>query len=343
MRLAAAAAVLAVLLLGGRALAAGTLRGAVLYGDPNSNAARTSRAWAASRPADARLLARIAAVPQARWFDGQSNRADVAGFVDGAAAAGAVPVLVAYDLPGRDCGGYSAGGAPTPAAYRAWLRHDLIGGIGGHRAAVIVEPDALGELGCRGGAAAATVYALLRDAVRTLAARPGVAVYLDAGNSAWQPAALMARRLRAAGAAAAAGFALNVSSFETTASEAAYGRWISRLLDGQPFVVDTSRNGAGPAPGHAWCNPPGRALGPAPTTQTGDPLIDAYLWIKTPGESDGTCHGGPPAGGWWPDYALGLARRAGARPSPSAGGGSRTAAPRTPGSGPPSRGGRWGG
>jgi endoglucanase len=38
--------------------------------------------------------------------------------------------------------------------------------------------------------------------------------------------------------------------------------------------------------------------------------VDAYLWIKRPGESDGSCHGGPPAGAWWPDYALGLARRA---------------------------------
>jgi endoglucanase len=307
---AAAAAVLAVLLPGGRAVASGSLRGAALYVDSDSHAARTARAWAATRPDDARQLERIASASQAQWFDGQSDRADVAGFVDRAAAAGAVPVLVAYDLPGRDCGGYSAGGAPTPAAYRGWLRRDLLGGIGGHRAAVIVEPDALAELGCR-PAAAPTVYPLLRFAVRALAARPGLAVYLDAGNSAWQPAALMARRLRVAGVAAARGFSLNVSNFETTAAETAYGGRISRLLGGQPFVVDTSRNGAGPAPGHAWCNPPGRALSRAPTTETGDPLVDAYLWVKAPGESDGTCHGGPAAGDWWPAYALGLARRAG--------------------------------
>lgn len=40
------------------------------------------------------------------------------------------------------------------------------------------------------------------------------------------------------------------------------------------------------------------------------PLIAAYLWIKRPGESDGTCKGGPKAGTWWPEYALGLARSA---------------------------------
>ncbi|MYR13850.1 endoglucanase, partial [Streptomyces sp. SID724] len=47
-----------------------------------------------------------------------------------------------------------------------------------------------------------------------------------------------------------------------------------------------------------------------PTTDTGDDRLDAYLWIKRPGDSDGTCRGGPPAGDWWPEYALGLARRA---------------------------------
>ncbi|SCE59467.1 endoglucanase [Streptomyces sp. Termitarium-T10T-6] len=50
--------------------------------------------------------------------------------------------------------------------------------------------------------------------------------------------------------------------------------------------------------------------GTPPTTDTGDERLDAYLWIKRPGDSDGTCRGGPPAGDWWPEYALGLARRA---------------------------------
>ena len=47
-----------------------------------------------------------------------------------------------------------------------------------------------------------------------------------------------------------------------------------------------------------------------PTASTGDPNADAFLWIKHPGESDGACNGGPVAGTWWADYALGLAQRA---------------------------------
>ena len=84
------------------------------------------------------------------------------------------------------------------------------------------------------------------------------------------------------------------------------------------FVVDTSRNGVGPwtptetyPDPQVWCNPPDRGLGLRPTTDTGNELIDAYLWVKVPGESDGEClrgTGGPedperdmvdPAAGQW--------------------------------------------
>jgi endoglucanase len=62
-------------------------------------------------------------------------------------------------------------------------------------------------------------------------------------------------------------------------------------------------------PNGEWCEPSGRALGDRATASTGDPLADAYFWIKRPGESDGTCNGGPVAGQWWAGYALGLAQR----------------------------------
>jgi endoglucanase len=80
-------------------------------------------------------------------------------------------------------------------------------------------------------------------------------------------------------------------------------------------VIDTSRNGNGAPPGGAgvneWCNPTGRALGRAPTTSTGVAGVDAFLWVKYPGQSDGACRAGEPAAGtWWPSYALALARAA---------------------------------
>ncbi len=76
-------------------------------------------------------------------------------------------------------------------------------------------------------------------------------------------------------------------------------------------VIDTSRNGNGPYTGPdtpQWCNPPGRAPGPAPTLDPGRPGISAYLWVKDPGVSDGPCNGGPAAGQFWLTYALELAQ-----------------------------------
>ena len=110
------------------------------------------------------------------------------------------------------------------------------------------------------------------------------------------------------------------------------------LMDGASprvkFVLDTGRNGAGawtpdPNAGYpdaqTWCNAPQRGLGARPTANTGNALAAAYLWIKTPGASDGSCNRGldggtadpewggivdPAAGDWFPDMALELTRLA---------------------------------
>jgi endoglucanase len=284
---------------------------APLYSDGGGPAAAQASAWRSSRPADAAQMDKIAAQPQAVWFGDWNDmvHGDVSGLLDRAAAAGRLPVLVAYDLPNLDCGGYSAGGAASSADYQRWIR-DFAAGIGDRQAAVILEPDALAELDCLPADQRASYVSLLSDAIGVLGARPGVTVYVDAGNSAWRPADEMARRLAEVGAQRTRGLALNVSNFQSTASSIAYGKQISDRLGGLHLVIDTSRNGNGAAPGDSWCNPPGRALGAVPTARTDDPAVDAYLWIKAPGESDGPCNGGPGAGQWWPDYALGLAQRA---------------------------------
>jgi endoglucanase len=118
----------------------------------------------------------------------------------------------------------------------------------------------------------------------------------------------MATRLRQADIAHADGFSLNVSNYIANAASIAYGERLSRLLGGKHFIIDTSRNGLGTAT--TWCNARGQALGVTPTTNTGHPLVDAFLWIKVPGESDGTCGGGPRAGSWWNEIAVELSRAA---------------------------------
>ena len=277
------------------------LAGMTFYG-PHT-AAALAAAQPGRSPEDAAALAHLASVPTATWLGAWSGdvTAAVRQEVAAARAVGAVPVLVTYNVPGRDCGGYSAGGVDSSAEYLRWVQA-VAAGIGTADAVVVVEPDTVAQL-CGDPAER---LAMLRSAVQLLEANPGTRTYLDAGHAAWISAATMAERLRAAGATAADGFALNVSNFQTTAANVAYGQQVSALLGGTHFVIDTGRNGNGP--GTDWCNPPGRAVGQHPTAQTGQPLVDAYLWIKRPGESDGTCNGGPPAGTFWDAYAIGLVR-----------------------------------
>ena len=284
------------------------IMGARLWVDPVSNARLTADSWRATRPEDAAYMDKIASHPQARWFGGWSAdiRRDVNAAVSAVTSAGAVPLLVAYNIPQRDCGQLSAGGA-TIDGYAAWIS-EFANGLAGRKAVVILEPDALAQLNCLSARDQETRINLIQYAVQLLRAQGGL-VYLDGGHASWRSASDQASRLVRANVAAADGFVLNVSNFQYTSTSIAYGKSISSRIGGKHFLIDTSRNGLGPAPDNAWCNPSGRALGSAPSTATGDEVVDAYLWIKAPGESDGACGIAPAAGIWWPDYALGLAQR----------------------------------
>ena len=329
------------------------------------------------------LIREMIDTPQAVWFTGGSPdkvQQDVKQTVKIAAAKSSVPVLVAYNVPGRDCSQYSAGGAPNGDAYRAWI-DGFAAGLGDSKAVVLIEPDGLALLPAdcgqpdtygRVGLINYAAHAVLRD--------PNAAVYLDAGHSAWHSVGDMASRLAAGGVLDGNGFFLNTSNYRRTDYESNFGVWISQCIAfandaeqggwrlghydwcasqyyspfgpvdpndiatwhysdewyaanlGQAvpsahFVIDTSRNGQGPwvPPPHPagdpqdWCNPPARGLGLRPTANTGVPLLDAYLWVKIPGESDGQCYRwtagpldplrniqDPAAGQWFPEMAVEL-------------------------------------
>lgn len=362
--------------------------------------------------ADADLIRQLIDTPQGLWFTGgtpKTVRQEVRNTVTRAADKGTVPVLVAYNLPFRDCAQYSAGGASTVAEYEAWI--DAVAeGIGSDSVVVILEPDSLGIIpwynpfGDRDvwitnpnyewcqpaeavpATAAADRFAMLNYAVDKLKENAGTKVYLDATHSGWLGAGDAADRLVQAGVADADGFFLNASSFQLNERLEKYGTWVSKCvafgsnlsswgnghtewcgsqyypanpsdfstwtltdqwyadnLESQTwwysesllkhFVIDTSRNGQGPWTPTAsypdpqdWCNPPGRGLGMRPTANTGIGLVDAFLWVKIPGESDGECTRGlgpagttvdpewtlvdPAAGRWFPEMALDLVHHA---------------------------------
>lgn len=282
-----------------------------LYHHPKTQA----QEWLRGNPGDRRrdlIGPRIAQVPVGLWFttyDPGAIRSRVRAVTAAAEAQGRLPVLVPYAIPHRDCGGASGGGAPSHGAYDGWMR-EFAAGLGGGPVAVVLEPDSLAMAGCLPADVRTARLASLARAARVLkAANARARVYFDAGSSGWHPAAEMAGVLRAAGAVEHGdGVFTNVSQYHRTEDEAAYARAVLAALGAPPHhgaVVDTGRNGNGPLePGpDAWCDPPGRAVGQPPTTGTGAERIDAYLWVKPPGESDG-CRGLP--GAFSAEYAYEL-------------------------------------
>ncbi len=279
-----------------------------LYVDPQSTAA----IWVRNNPGDGRtydINARIATQAGARWF-GNWNAdigAAVGAYVGAAAAAGRTPVLVAYNIPQRDCGQASAGGAGSIAAYQDWIRA-FATAIATREAVVVLEPDALPQLDCLDAAGKDARLQLFRYAVlqfNTLA--PRVSLYLDIGNSAWLAPSEAATRLYNAGVANARGFSLNVSNYRLDSESNPYGIAVSNALQqqrgwGKAFVVDTSRNGNGPN-GTLWCDPAGRKIGVAPHVNAAGSQPEMTLWVKSPGEADGCAAA---AGTFVPDLAYKL-------------------------------------
>ncbi|KAF4237044.1 hypothetical protein CNMCM8980_000804 [Aspergillus fumigatiaffinis] len=147
---------------------------------------------------------------------------------------------------------------------------------------------------------------------------PNVAMYIDAGHAGWLgwpanlgPAAtLFAKVYTDAGSPAAVrGLATNVANYnawslstcpsytqgDPNCDEKKYINAMAPLLKNAGFdahfIMDTSRNGVQPTKQNAWgdwCNVIGTGFGVRPSTNTGDSLQDAFVWIKPGGESDGT-------------------------------------------------------
>ncbi|MEV6030238.1 glycoside hydrolase family 6 protein [Nonomuraea sp. NPDC052116] len=321
------------------------------YSPPEPAATRQAEQWKKDRPEDAELMSRLAAVPHAIRLNQPEARPEVDATVTAARQAGGIPVFLINSLPGGEC---RPAAAAELATYQEWIK-GIAGTIGQAEAAVILEPGATvkvpGVKDCDPQGSVDQRYDALRQAVQTLKANPNTAVYLDGSQDYYPGTAIMAERLIRAGIDRADGFFLNTAAYQPTEKSVAYGKALSACVSVQRatgakdcpsggkvdpatmphFVVDTARNGQGswapppkkyPDP-QTWCNPPGRGVGDRPTTDTGEELVDAYLWIARAGSSSGRCRRGeggekdpergvvsPEAGEWWPDLALERAEKA---------------------------------
>ncbi len=285
---------------------AGSLSG-TLYVNPNTTAAQ----WVAGNQSDYRapvIKSNISTKAIAKWianYDPNGVTAEVSNYVSAANAAGAIPQLVPYMIPNRDCGGPSAGGAPTWAAYQTWVTN-FAAGLGNKTVIIALEPDSLALMTCLSSTEIQERYTNLQMAVQKIkAANPNAKVYLDAGHSSWNSPSETASRLKSAGISYGDGFYSNASNYRYTADEVAFGLQVVSALGDTRYhqIIDTSRNGNGPL-GSEWCDPEGRLIGVSPTLNTGYSHVDGFIWIKVPGEADGCAAA---AGVFVPDLAYNLA------------------------------------
>lgn len=297
-----------------------------LYVDVTSDAYKAYTSAKSSNPSEAAELNKIATTPQAVWFGGWNSdiKSDVNKYVSSANNDGSVPVLVAYNIPLRDCNGQSAGGASGSSEYKIWIDR-FVQGIDNRKAVVIFEPDGLGLISCNSADDQKTRLDLYRYSIDAFSTNPNISTYIDA--SLWVNPTAMANLLNQAGIQKTRGVAVNISGYQPNAKALDYIKKLREVLSFDIHaIIDTSRNGLTLTNNDVWCNNLESGLGIPSTSVVNDSILDAYFWVKRPGESDGLCNSGPSAGQWWQQYAISLAKK-----SPYFGNGAVDVAPITTG------------
>jgi endoglucanase len=278
--------------------------------NPDNEAGKAAARLQSTQAREAGWLKQLSEQPTAVWFTAKTTDpfAEASRLAQSVASSSTYAVAVIQALPKRDCMRYESPGL-APDAYRSWIQN-LVRGLGETPIYWILEPEALLLTACLKPQEITDRIQLIAEAVLILKTNSKAQVYLDIGYPGWLTVEDAVQRLLKAGVLTADGFALNVGQYHGTEDCIAYGQAISQQIGGKAFVLDTSRNGKGALSRNAWCNPKNRAIGQTPQAPTGIKGLDAYLWLKEPGVSDGTCNGGPAAGVWWEARAIELMRNA---------------------------------
>ncbi|KDQ61110.1 glycoside hydrolase family 6 protein [Jaapia argillacea MUCL 33604] len=242
--------------------------------------------------------------------------------------------IVVYDLPDRDCAAGSSDGEFTiadngVANYEAYI-DSIVAEVKQYpnvRVVAIIEPDSLANLvtnlNVQKCAEAQTAYLQCVTYAMEQLNSVGVYMYLDAGHAGWlgwpanlSPAATLFSALykNASSPEYVRGLVTDVSNYNAynTSSpdpvtsgnpnydELLYVTALAPLLEqggfSAHFIIDQGRSGVQDIRNAwgDWCNVKGAGFGTRPTTNTGSSLVDAIVWVKPGGESDGTSNSSSP-------------------------------------------------
>ncbi len=231
---------------------------------------------------------------------------------------------------------------------------------GDQRVVIVLEPDSLANMATNMSvpkcAASGELYKRSVAYAISKLSMQNVYLYLDAAHAGWlgwdgnrEAIAEIYKEVldMAGGPERIRGFATNVSNYNALDGEWGWKLessnpcpneycYVEKLdetlakvgITGKGFLVDTSRNGVADARTSwgNWCNVKGAGLGERPRVAP-RPLIDAYFWVKPPGDSDGVADASaerfdaacasvdsaadaPEAGHWFSSYFLDLVANA---------------------------------
>jgi len=285
---------------------------------------------------------KVKSVPTAVWLSWEGATGEVAQHLK--AAGSKTVVFILYMIPTRDCNSNaSAGGSSSLETYKGYVNNisNTIRQYPNSKVVMVVEPDTLGNLVTGNSESCKNVHSLHKNAISyavdVFGSMSNVSVYLDAAHGKWlgdstdKVAAVVKEILSNAPKGKIRGLSTNVSNYQSVASEYQYHQKLASSLSavGIPnmkFIVDTGRNGVAVNSG-TWCNLIGTGFGERPKGNPNPsmPLLDAYMWLKTPGEADGSAtgsradpvcassdslQGAPEAGQWFHDYFAQLLKNA---------------------------------
>jgi|GEM_PF-2698234 len=267
------------------------------------------------------LMNRIVHTAQFRWIGSWSTNDAIANYAHqvyvAAAEADRIGLIAYYGMRDYTC--EEAAGDPALEAFYQERSQVLVEELPGSGADVwiLLEPGLIADLGsCENDPRGAW----LSDAAATLAGA-GAAVYLDAGLV--EDPDRLAATLAGLDLAPVAGIAVGTNGYRAPSDQVAGGQAVLAALAaagvdidaprtgsdpgqaGLGIIVDTSRSGV-PLDDPDPCNPPEAGIG-VPPRLIGDGTLDAHVWIKRVGESDGACNGGPTRGQFSRNHALALA------------------------------------
>lgn len=211
--------------------------------------------------------------------------------------------IVVYGIPNKDChGNYSSDGSVKDTATYETFLSDLTTAMGTRKTLYIVEPDSVGLLAEKDGCGAEAGYEKhLQIAIEALSKNPNAELYLDVGywtidsDEQLPTVVKIVKNLSKSGTLK--GISLNTSNYRSNKELSELCAKFQKAVGSTEMncIADTSRNYLEPTT-KEWCNVLPSGIGVPPTSDTDFPNLGYYMWIKRPGESDGTCNGGPDAG-----------------------------------------------